>query len=87
MDVEMPEVDGLQAARAIRQLEKVGCSRIPIVAMTAHALPEMEQSCLSAGMNACLTKPVQPDALLKVITELADRSSAESRPCVARACP
>ncbi len=68
MDVQMPEVDGLEATGRIRQAERNhGLSRIPILALTAHAAPAQHQQCLSAGMDAVITKPVNFAALLAQI--------------------
>jgi CheY-like chemotaxis protein len=69
MDIQMPGMDGISATRAIRSmknqrepvLEKR--SAVPIVALTAHALPEDEKACLNAGMNGYLKKPLQADTL------------------------
>jgi CheY-like chemotaxis protein/HPt (histidine-containing phosphotransfer) domain-containing protein len=66
MDVHMPELDGLEAARAIRRLP--GDKRaVPIIALSASALPEETQACLAAGMNAYLTKPIDPVALVQAL--------------------
>ena len=59
MDIQMPELDGLAATKAIREL---GCE-IPIIALTADAMPDDRARCLAAGMNDYLQKPVRPDAL------------------------
>jgi signal transduction histidine kinase/AmiR/NasT family two-component response regulator len=68
MDVQMPEVDGLEATGRIRQAERNhSLSRIPILALTAHAAPAQHQQCLSAGMDAVITKPVNFAALLAQI--------------------
>jgi CheY-like chemotaxis protein len=65
MDCEMPVMDGLEATRKIRQWEKDSGSKIsiPIVALTAHALPEKLKECIDVGMNNCLTKPLMLNKL------------------------
>jgi signal transduction histidine kinase/DNA-binding response OmpR family regulator len=65
MDVQMPEMDGLEATRLIRK--KVDAAQLPIIAMTAHAMETERQLCLEAGMNDHLTKPVDPKALTKTL--------------------
>ncbi|HXY70117.1 MAG TPA: response regulator, partial [Gemmatimonadales bacterium] len=55
MDIQMPEMDGLDATRALRAMP--ACADLPIVALTAHALAEERQNCLAVGMNAYVTKP------------------------------
>ncbi len=66
MDLEMPDMDGLEAARTIRAYQDADKST-PIYAMTAHALDGTEQRCLQAGMNGWLLKPIQPDNLLATL--------------------
>jgi CheY-like chemotaxis protein len=61
MDMQMPELDGLQATRAIRRLP--GMAGIPILAFTANALAEDRERCLNAGMNAHIGKPVDSELL------------------------
>jgi signal transduction histidine kinase len=62
MDVHMPRMDGLQATRAIRALGGANAT-LPILAMSADVMPEMETACLEAGMNAAVGKPIQIPAL------------------------
>ncbi|MCU7834148.1 MAG: response regulator [gamma proteobacterium symbiont of Taylorina sp.] len=72
MDIQMPVMDGIEATKAIRQDQVNHGNNIPIVALTAHALAEERERCVSAGMNAHLTKPIDPDALLSALTQYLD---------------
>jgi len=67
MDVQMPEMDGLEAASLIREREKATGRRIPVIAMTAHAMKGDEDRCLTAGMDAYIAKPIKPDTLYAVL--------------------
>ena len=68
MDCQMPEMDGLTAAREIREREaRLGRAPIPIIAVTANAAASDQQECLAAGMSDFLTKPVQREALVEAI--------------------
>jgi CheY-like chemotaxis protein len=64
MDVSMPEMNGIEATGAIRDLETAGSSHVPIVGVTAHALKGDRERCLEAGMDDYLPKPISPKALL-----------------------
>jgi PAS domain S-box-containing protein len=75
MDIQMPVVDGLEATRQIREKEEIAA--IPIVAVTALAMPGDRERCLEAGVNEYLTKPINFTLLIKVIeTQLTSRGSA-----------
>lgn len=67
MDVQMPVVDGLEATRGLRDREKVLGRRIPVIAMTAHALKEDQERCLAAGMDDYLAKPLVAEELYRVV--------------------
>ncbi len=70
MDVSMPEMNGKEATQAIRQYEKAnGLARTPIIGVTAHALNGDMESCLDAGMDDYLSKPVSPDKLVLKIEQ------------------
>jgi signal transduction histidine kinase/ActR/RegA family two-component response regulator len=73
MDVQMPEMDGLAATRAIRRREEGGSACVPIVALTAHASAEDRQRCLAAGMDDYLTKPLRVPLLDAILEQLAGR--------------
>jgi CheY-like chemotaxis protein len=70
MDVEMPELDGLEATRCIRASERGTGRRTPIVAMTAHAIAGFARQCLEAGMDDYLAKPIDPQQLFGIIDDL-----------------
>jgi CheY-like chemotaxis protein len=67
MDVQMPELDGLAATRAIREQERSVGGHIPIIAMTAHALQGDRERCLEAGMDGYVSKPIRPEALYEAV--------------------
>jgi PAS domain S-box-containing protein len=67
MDVQMPEIDGLEATAAIREAERSTGRHVPIVAMTALALPGDQALCLASGMDAYLSKPIRLDSLVRKI--------------------
>jgi len=70
MDVEMPEMNGFEATIAIREKEKSSGAHLPIVAMTAHALKEDKERCLTAGMDAYVSKPIDATKFFAVIESL-----------------
>jgi CheY-like chemotaxis protein len=77
MDIRMPEMDGLEATVAIRALDRPDAKQIPIIALTANAFDEDVQRSLQAGMNAHLTKPVEPEHLYQTLGELIYEAEAQ----------
>lgn len=69
MDMRMPEMDGLEATRRIRDLDRADAKTIPIIALTANAFDEDVQRSLQVGMNAHLSKPVEPERLYKTLQD------------------
>ena len=70
MDIRMPEMDGLEAARAIRASNRADAKTVPIIALTANAFDEDVQRSMQAGLNAHLSKPVQPEVLFETLESL-----------------
>lgn len=70
MDVEMPELDGLEATGLIRQNEKQIGIHTPIIAMTAHAMDGDREKCLSAGMDGYIAKPIRSDELFATMADV-----------------
>ena len=77
MDLQMPIMSGLEAARTIRQLP--GMAAIPILALTANAFDEDREQCLEAGMDDHIGKPVRPDALCAIVLHWLHRSETRTR--------
>jgi CheY-like chemotaxis protein/HPt (histidine-containing phosphotransfer) domain-containing protein len=77
MDVQMPGMNGLEATAAIRGAERERGGHLPIVAMTAHAMEGDRDRCLSAGMDAYLTKPVSAALLLEMVDRMVESQMAE----------
>jgi signal transduction histidine kinase/CheY-like chemotaxis protein len=75
MDVQMPELDGFGATAAIREMERLTGRHIPIIALTAHALKGDEEGCLSAGMDAYISKPIRTIELFATIERLLGKSN------------
>jgi len=69
MDIQMPGMDGFEATAAIRQGERSTGGHVPIIAMTAHALPEDRERCLAGGMDAYVSKPVRADDLVRAVED------------------
>lgn len=74
MDVRMPGIDGLEAARRIRSSESKGGPRVPIVALTANAYPEHRDECLAAGMDGFVIKPLDRERLMRALDDISARS-------------
>jgi CheY-like chemotaxis protein len=70
MDLQLPGMDGIEATRAIRAAEAGRGRRVPVLALTAHALPGVREQCLEAGMDGYLTKPLRPADLLAAVERL-----------------
>jgi len=79
MDVQMPEMDGLEATAAIRAWEMERDGNIPIIAMTAHAMKGDKERCLAAGMDGYISKPIRPDDLIRIIEEMVGTESTLKR--------
>lgn len=85
MDVQMPNMDGLQAAKMIRDPGSTVLNhRVPIIAMTAHAMQSDKDRCMEAGMNDYLTKPIDPRALFEAVNRWIpnqlERGAADDKP-------
>jgi CheY-like chemotaxis protein len=74
MDVRMPVMDGLQATRAIRALDRADAASVPIIAMTADAYADDVRKCIDAGMNAHVPKPIDPEVLTATLAKWCMRS-------------
>jgi PAS domain S-box-containing protein len=90
MDVQMPELDGLETTAAIRDRERATGGHLPIVALTAHAMKGDAERCLAAGMDAYLAKPLQPRELASTIARVLGTpppapGAAEAGPAAAHA--
>ncbi len=70
MDINMPEMDGFEAAKKIREKEKDSGRHIPVIALTAHALKGDRERCLEAGMDGYLSKPIKPQELFEAVEKV-----------------
>ena len=82
MDVQMPNMSGLEATSAIRARERGTGRHVPIVAMTAHAMRGDEERCLSAGMDGYLSKPIQPNQMMALISRVTAQGAKSSQPAL-----
>lgn len=88
MDIQMPELDGLAATRQWREREQqLGRTRIPIVAVTAHALPQDRKACQDAGMDDYLTKPLRREALQMALAKYLQTTKHPPEPSPAASPP
>jgi CheY-like chemotaxis protein/HPt (histidine-containing phosphotransfer) domain-containing protein len=78
MDVQMPEMSGLEATEIIREQERVTGRHVPVIALTAGAIKGEEEKCLQAGMDGFLTKPINPVALRNVLANHFSTMSTET---------
>src|SRR6185503_19168657 len=78
MDIQMPEMDGIQATTVIRQREGKSGIRVPIVALTAHAMRGDRERCLAAGMDDYLTKPIRSATLFETLERVARPASRKN---------
>ena len=76
LDMQMPGMDGLEASRRIRALDRPDAAVIPIIAMTANAFEDDRRHCLEAGMNDHVGKPVDPEVLYQVLLRWLDKGAA-----------
>jgi CheY-like chemotaxis protein/HPt (histidine-containing phosphotransfer) domain-containing protein len=82
MDVQMPQLDGFEATRAIREAERERGGHVPIVALTAHAMKGDRQRCLAAGMDDYVSKPIRSSVLLATIRSVLERERPVPEPPV-----
>ena len=76
MDVQMPDMDGLQATAEIRRREKTAGGHMPIIALTAYAMKGDRERCLEAGMDGYVAKPIRAAELLQAIAQVAPAGAA-----------
>jgi signal transduction histidine kinase/CheY-like chemotaxis protein len=80
MDVQMPEMDGFEATRRIRERERTTGGHVPIIAMTAHAMKGDRERCLEEGMDGYISKPLRPSELFESVESLVHVGREETKP-------
>jgi signal transduction histidine kinase/ActR/RegA family two-component response regulator len=80
MDVQMPEMDGFEATAAIRGHERETGNHIPIIAMTAHAMPGDRERCIAAGMDSYIAKPLKVGELIELLEKIGEATQQEVSP-------
>ena len=78
MDVQMPEMDGFEATAIIRARERDTGKRLPIIAMTAHAMKGDRERCLAAGMDSYIAKPITAPELIELLEKFSDAAQEEA---------
>jgi two-component system, sensor histidine kinase and response regulator len=73
MDVQMPEIDGIEATLTLREREKTGGNHLPVIALTAHAMKGDQERCFAAGMDGYLSKPIRPQELDELLEKYVAR--------------
>jgi len=84
MDVQMPNMDGFEATRAIREKEKTTGKHLPIIALTAHAMAGDRDKCLAAGMDSYLAKPLRPRELVSLVEHMVGATTGVRADAVTR---
>jgi CheY-like chemotaxis protein len=79
MDVQMTEMDGFEATAAIRAAERATSTRVPIIAMTAHAMRGDRERCLAAGMDGYLAKPIDARTLIEAVEQCGETEGKATR--------
>ena len=74
MDIQMPEMDGYEAVARIREQENATGARVPIIAMTAHAMDDDREKCLAAGMDDYISKPIDAQLLVNILEKYISRN-------------
>jgi PAS domain S-box-containing protein len=87
MDIQMPEMDGLEATAVIRKREMTAGTHLPIIALTAHAMKGAKEMCLKAGMDSYVSKPLRPNKLFSAIEELVSVPAPAAKKETAKVAP